>query len=126
MLEMIAEATRSFRREAGTTPTWLKNVHELLHAHFAERLTLSNIAGSVGVHPTNLAREFHNLINCTVGEYVLTLRLEFACRQLSASDTPISDIAIAAGFFDQSHFSMTVKLFTGFSPAVYRKTFKTH
>jgi AraC family transcriptional regulator len=124
-LEMIAEATRQFKREAGTAPTWLKRAHELLHAHFAERLTLSYVATSVGVHPTHLAREFHKHCNLTVGEYVRQLRIEFACRQLSTSDTPISDIAIAAGFFDQSHFSRTVKLFTGFSPAVYRKTFKT-
>ena len=124
-LEMIAEATRSFKREARTTPTWLKRAQELLHAHFAERLTLSFVAASVGVHPTHLAREFHKHHNLTVGEYVRQLRIEFACSQLSASDIPISEIAIAAGFFDQSHFSRTLKLLTGLSPAAYRKTFKT-
>jgi len=61
-LEMIAAATRSFKREAGTTPTWLKRARELLHAHFAERLTLSYVATSIGVHPTHLAREFHWLM----------------------------------------------------------------
>src|SRR5205823_1969697 len=97
-LEMIAEATRSFKRGASTTPPWLKRAQELLHAHFAERLTLSYLAASVGVHSTHLAREFHKHHNLTIGEYVRQLRIEFACRQLSTSDTPISDIASAAGF----------------------------
>jgi AraC family transcriptional regulator len=123
-LEMIAEATRSFKRKADTIPTWLKRAQELLHAHFAERLTLSYVAASVGVHPTHLAREFHKHHNLTIGEYVRQLRIEFACRQLSASDIPISEIAMAAGFFDQSHFSRTVKTLTGLSPAAYRKMFK--
>ena len=124
-LEMIAEAARSFKRKADTTSPWLKRAQELLHAHFAERLTLSYVAESVGVHPTHLAREFHKHHNLTIGEYIRQLRIEFACRQLSASEIPISEIAIATGFFDQSHFTRTFKLRTGTSPAAYRKTFQT-
>ncbi len=124
-LEIIAEATRSFKRETGTTRTWLKRAQELLHAHFAERLTLSYVAATVGVHPTHLAREFHKHHNLTIGEYVRQLRIEFACHELSSSVKPISEIALAAGFFDQSHFARTFKLLTGLSPSAYRKTFKT-
>lgn len=124
-LEIIAEAARAIKKAAHRTQPWLERARELLHAQFAERLTIAHVAAAVGVHPTHLAREFHRRHKRTIGDYVRQLRIEFACRELSSSVTPISEIALAAGFFDQSHFSRTVKLCTGFSPAVYRKTFKT-
>jgi len=37
---------------------------------------------------------------------------------------PLSEIALAAGFFDQSHFSKTFKHINGMSPATYRRTFR--
>ena len=48
-----------------------------------------------------------------------------ACRQISASDVPLSEIAVAAGFFDQSHFGRTFKQLTGMSPAAYRETIRS-
>ena len=123
-LEIIAEAARSIKRGTHGIPPWLERARELLHAQFAERLTIAQVATAVGVHPTHLAREFHRRHKRTIGDYVRHLRIEFACRQLNDSVTPISEIALAAGFFDQSHFARTFKLFTGLSPAAYRKTFQ--
>jgi AraC family transcriptional regulator len=74
----------------------------------------------VGVHPVYLASEFRKHFGCTIGEYVRKLRVEFACRRISESDSPLSDIAIAAGFSHQSHFSRTFKAVTGMTPAGYR------
>jgi AraC-like DNA-binding protein len=37
-------------------------------------------------------------------EFVRRLRVEFACRELSLTNTPLLQIALAAGFYDQSHF----------------------
>jgi len=58
-------------------------------------LTIAQVAAAVSVHPTHL------LENSTPSpadnrEYVRQLRIEFACRQLSTSDTPLSEIALAA------------------------------
>ena len=123
-LEIIAEASRSIKKAAQQNPPWLERARELLHAQFAERLTIAHVAAAVGVHPTHLAREFHRRYKRTIGDYVRQLRIEFACRELYSSVTPINEIALAAGFFDQSHFARTFKLLTGLSPAAYRKTFQ--
>jgi AraC family transcriptional regulator len=123
-LEIIAEAARSIKKVSRKIPPWLDRARELLHAQFAERLTIAHVAAAVEVHPTHLAREFHRHHKRTIGDYVRQLRIEFACRELYSSGTPISEIALAAGFFDQSHFTRTFKLFTGLSPAAYRKTFQ--
>jgi AraC-like DNA-binding protein len=52
-------------------------------------LSLSFIAQSVGVHPVHLAHSFRRYYRCSVGEYVRRLRIGFACRQLSKTDTPL-------------------------------------
>lgn len=123
-LEMIAAAARSVKTSSSVARPWLAQAREMLHENFAGGLTVASVAAAVGVHPTHLAREFHRYYRCTIGEYVRQRRVEFACRQILASDAPLSEIAIAAGFFDQSHFTRTFKLLTGMSPTSYRKTFR--
>ncbi len=121
MMEMLGEAVRhSPLKERRLPPPWLQQAQELLHARFTENLTLAEIARIVGVHPVHLAQTFHKTYECTVGDYVRKLRIEYARHELAASAKPIVDIALAAGFCDQSHFTRTFKLAVGSSPSQYR------
>jgi AraC family transcriptional regulator len=124
-LEMMAEVSRRHvKTSEGTSPRWLEQARDLLHAHFSEELTLEGIAGAVGTHPVHLARVFRQYHGCTVGEYVRRLRVEFACRELSLTNTPLLQVALAAGFYDQSHFSRTFKKIVGLTPTAYRTSFR--
>ena len=125
MLEMMGEAGRhcSFR-EGNQPPRWLEQARELLHARFAEPLKLADIAEAVGVHPVHLAQTFHKSYRCTVGDYVRRLRIESTCRELATSEAPIVEIALAAGFCDQSHFTRTFKRLTGIAPSQYREALR--
>jgi AraC family transcriptional regulator len=124
-LEMMAEVSRHHvKTSEGTSPRWLEQTRDLLHAHFSEELTLEGIAGAVGTHPVHLARVFRQYYGCTVGEYVRRLRVEFTCRELSLTNTPLIQIALAAGFYDQSHFSRTFKKIVGLTPTAYRSSFR--
>ena len=119
-LEVIAEtARRRTYKLDRKPPRWLSDARELLQEHFAEPLTLSLIAQQVGVHPVHLAREFRRHYQLTVGEFIRKRRVEYACQQLSTSNRPLADIAMAAGFSQQSHFSKTFKRFTGMTPKQY-------
>jgi AraC family transcriptional regulator len=120
-LEIMAEASRCSLKEPGRTPPhWLAQVRDILHEQLGERPTLVTLAESVDVHPVHLAREFRRFYRCTIGEYVRQSRIEFACRQISTSDASLSDIALAAGFFDHSHFARTFKTHMGMTPNQYR------
>lgn len=120
-LEMMGEASRDLlKKREGMPPPWLAEARQLLHERFAEHLSLSQQAECVGVHPVHLAREFRRFYHCTVGDYVRQLRIEFACEKLLQSDMPLSEIALASGFFDQSHFTRTFKHLTGKTPQAYR------
>ncbi len=126
-LEMLAEASRySVRKSEPHPPRWLRQAREILDERFDESLTLVALSEMVGVHPVHLAREFRRFYCCTVGGYVRQRRIESACRQISTTDLPFSEIALAAGFFDQSHFARTLKKFTGMTLSEYRAAFRPH
>lgn len=123
MMEMLGETVRhSIAKPAHHSPRWLQQARDLLHARFTENLTLADVAQTVGVHPVHLAQTFHKSYQCTVGEYVRKLRIEYACHELATSSKPIVEIALAAGFCDQSHFTRTFKRSIGTAPSQYRES----
>jgi AraC family transcriptional regulator len=123
-LELLAEMARASVRDS-TSSRWLKQAKEILHERFSESLCISDIATAVGVHPAHLSRTFRRTFGCTIGEYQRRLRVEYACRQLAGSNVPLVEIAHAAGFYDQGHFSRTFKRLKHLSPARYRAAYRT-
>jgi len=122
-LELIAANARlSHRRDHNLRhpPLWLRQAHELIKSRFAEPLTLSEMARVIGVHPVTLAREFRRYYHSTIGETVRRERIEFACREILKPDAKLTDVAISAGFYDQSHFAKTFKQIIGVTPGQYR------
>ena len=126
-LELLAEVSR--HRESSRdkqAPQWLERAVEMLRERFAERLSVSEVAITAGVHPVHLAREFRRFKRCTIGEYVRQLRIERACHQLHNPEEPLAAIAAGAGFSDQSHFCRTFKRHVGMTPSEYRSALTAH
>ncbi len=123
-LELFAELFRSKADPTGHIPTWLKHVREILHADFADPVSLAWIAQHVGIHPVHIARSFRKHFGCTLGEYLRRLRIRSACDKLSSSDTPLVDIALSSGFSHQAHFSRQFKSQIGMTPRQYRSIFR--
>ncbi|HET9793948.1 MAG TPA: AraC family transcriptional regulator [Thermoanaerobaculia bacterium] len=121
-LEIVGIASRlRSRRAAAGSPPWLSRVRERLESSFRERLLLTEVAREAGVHPVSLARAFRARHGESPGEYVRRLRIEWALRELRASSPrPIGEIALDAGFFDQSHFHRVFRRLTGTSPGAIR------
>lgn len=125
-LELLARASRSQQNvQERTPPRWLEQAKEFLLAHFTEHLNLVTVSEAVGVHAVHLAREFRKHYHCTAGEYVRQLRIEYACSEMCRANLSLAEIALTAGFADQSHFSKVFKRFTGMTPAEYRATLST-
>ncbi len=125
-LELLAEVSRPAEAEAGgRSPRWLRRARDFLHAHFTDDVSLAEAAAAAGVHPSHLARVFRREAGCSVGEYVRTLRVDFACRELARGDRTLAQVALAAGFTDQSHLTRCVRRRTGLTPAAFRRRFGT-
>jgi len=122
-LELLAATTRETRTERthARPPAWLRAAEELLRARLAERIGLSELAETVGVHPAYLARAFRAHYGLSVGEYGRRLRLAWAAGELARGDKPLAEIAADAGFADQSHFTRVFRRHVGTTPARYRE-----
>lgn len=121
LLQLLAETSRGRKAVAGgENSRWLLRAKEFLDDSFLRPLTLSAVAAAAGVHPAYLANSFRLHYRCSVGEYLRLRRVEFACHKISTSKDSLADIALAAGFSNQSHFSRIFKRTTGMTPAQYR------
>ena len=122
MLEFAAERARHKNRPGRVRPPrWLTRAQEVLSARFVAPPSLAELAAEIGVHPVHLARAFRACLGCTVGDYVRQLRVEYACQRLMASDATLVDIALDAGFADQSHFARTFRRLRGVTPTAFRR-----
>lgn len=119
---LLADSARLRFRNAHSprTPRWLLQAREILHDEWRTGLAISAVAEAVGVNPIYLSRSFRRYFGCTIGSYVRTLRVEWAVGQLAFADEPISHIACAAGFSDQSHFTRECRKRFGLAPGEYR------
>jgi len=121
MLELVAGLSRQLNIPLeAKRPRWLDRARDILEADFHDSISLTRVAEAVDVHPVHLARVFRKHFGCTPGEYVRHLRIDFACRELSQSDTSLVEIALAAGFAHQAHFSRVFKAQTGMTPSEFR------
>jgi AraC family transcriptional regulator len=128
VLTMMTTASRlSFGgdRRRGRLPDWLARAQEILHAHFRDHVRLADVAAAVGVQPSHLAHAFRRHFRTTVGAYVRSLRLDWAVGRLTTTDDPIAEIALAAGYSDQSHLTRECRRARGLSPGEYRRLRRT-
>ena len=123
-LEILAQSARWERRRADRRPPpWLNQLQDSLAAELAIVPDLATLAAIAGVHRVHVARAFRDHLGCTVGDYVRRLRVRRACELLTATSVPLTDVAMRAGFFDQSHMTRVVKRFLGLTPAALRRQY---
>jgi AraC family transcriptional regulator len=116
-IDLLAELPA--RRDETRVPPWLGAVLERIHDARPARPPMSDLAREAGVHPVHLARTFRRVHGRTIGDYVRSLRVERAMELLRGRD-PIGEIAIAAGFSDQSHLCRELKRAIGVTPKGFR------
>lgn len=120
-LEVLAQCARRERRRAERCPpAWLRHVQDHLRSDLAIVPDLATLAKVAGVHRVHVARAFRDHLGCTVGDYVRRLRVRHACELLAGTSLSLPDVAMRAGFFDQSHMTRVVKRFLGVTPARVR------
>jgi AraC family transcriptional regulator len=121
-LELIGEVCRlGLERPLPHAPPWLRRVEERLRAEFIRPATIAAYARDAGIHPAHLSRAFRTCYGGSVGGMVRKLRVEFAARRLAQTSASLAEIAKAAGFADQSHFTHAFRRETGITPGRYRR-----
>jgi AraC-like DNA-binding protein len=98
----------------------LKVIKEYLHSNFCERITLDDLERVSGINKFHLIRLFKDEFGIPPHMYQTLLRINYAKRQLR-KQRQITEVALEAGFYDQSHFHKVFKSHTGITPEKYEK-----
>lgn len=105
---------------AGSPPSGagqrMQRVREYLDAHYAQDVTVEELALVAGLSRAHLTRAFTRQFGVPPHLYLNGVRLRHAQAALLAGE-PIADAALACGFADQSHFTRRFKGAVGISPA---------
>lgn len=118
--QALGESFERSSGRAGNSNHWLLKVRHEIAERFSEPLTLTDLSVSAGVHPMHLARAYRREYGTSVGEHVRALRIAYAQQLLGNRSLTLAEIALRAGFSDQSHFSRLFKRSTGVTPRKFR------
>ena len=117
---LLPHAVASPQWRGGLTPRALRRVRDYVDAHLGEDLKLERLAQTAGLSLYHFARAFKTSVGVPPHQFVLQRRLSLARDLLTSTDRPIADIAIAAGFSDQSHLARHFRQSFAVSPIAFR------
>lgn len=89
--------------------------------HYAENISLEQLAQLVNLSPFHLLRTFRNIVGMPPHAYLTQMRINQA-KRLLAVGTPITDVALHVGFADQSHLTKHFKRIVGVPPGLYTQS----
>jgi AraC-like DNA-binding protein len=89
---------------------------DFIRGNFAENFSLGTLAAAADSSPFHLIRLFRRQSGLTPFNYLRSVRVERAKQFISASCS-LTEVALRAGFYDQSHFIRSFKRHTGFLPS---------
>lgn len=99
----------------------VKQMLGFIHTHFADAITLDDIARAASISKSECQRCFTRALGVSPVEYLIACRLEAAAAALRGSTQPVSDIALSCGFNSLSYFSKRFRETYGMTPLAYRK-----
>lgn len=112
---------REGRGRGGFAAWQLNRVIDHIESHLTEKITGRELAGLVDVSVGQLFRAFKVSVGVPPFRYIAQRRVELACRIMKTTDEPLSQVAMACGLCDQSHFCRVFRRATGLSPAAWRR-----
>lgn len=111
--------------DAQIAPVWhdrqrLSPAINHIEKHYAEGISVPDVARLVRMSPTHFRRCFKDTIGCTPVRYLQTVRINAARHLLETTNKLIADIAQETGFSDHAHFIRTFLALRKTTPGEYR------
>jgi AraC family transcriptional regulator len=105
----------------GLAPWQVKRACDRLDSDLAGKLSLQQIAAEFDLSISHFSRAFRISTGLPPHRWLLRQRVETAKQLMTVRDLPLSEIAISAGFANQSHFTRVFSAAVGVSPAAWRR-----
>jgi AraC-like DNA-binding protein len=107
-------------QRCGLPARMLRSIEEYIDVHLERDLRVEELASHLEISPSYFARSFRSSVGLAPHAYVMRRRLLRAQELLASTEHPLTDIALATGFADQSHFCRRFHEMTGVPPRIFR------
>jgi AraC family transcriptional regulator len=105
----------------GLAPWQVKRACEKLESDLGGKIPLEQIAADFDLSVSHFSRAFRISTGLPPHQWLLRQRVNTAKQLMSVRDLSLSEIAISAGFANQSHFTRVFSSVVGVSPAAWRR-----
>lgn len=95
----------------------LARVFDYVRANISSDLSLNQLAKIAGLSASHFKTSFKQTVGIPVHQYVIQRRIEYATELLQSGDPQLADVALQAGFANQSHMARWMKRLIGITPA---------
>lgn len=99
-------------------------VCEYIQKNFARKISARDVARVAGLSTSRSLHLFKEVTHQSLSGYIRKLRIDYGKHLLLNTDLDIADVAVEAGFFDQSHFSKAFKMAARIPPARFRRKYR--
>ena len=113
---LLQYSKRNLSSDTGTSSDKLKQVLDYIEVHYAENITISELAKLCYFSDYHFMRFFKKHMNMTCVEYINNLRLEKAVELFEQGNTSVLDVSLSVGFHNLSYFHRAFKKKYGMTP----------
>jgi AraC-like DNA-binding protein len=131
MLEEIAEtkeyiplSSKGFMQSpVATDKDRIKLVFDHTFNHYTEKISLNQVAALLNMTRQSFCRYFKTKTKKTYIQFLMEVRIGYACRLLIEDEKNVSEISYEAGYNNISHFNHQFKLITKKKPLEYKRDY---
>jgi AraC-like DNA-binding protein len=109
---------RVVQKHLGRERPGVRRARDFLEEHFAQRVSLADLANIAALSLHHLARAFEREVGLPPHLYLEGIRIRHV-RELLAGGVSPAQAALLAGYSDQSHLTRRFKRFMGIPPGAY-------
>ncbi|MCD8084038.1 MAG: AraC family transcriptional regulator [Clostridiales bacterium] len=99
----------------------LKQILQYMQDHYAEKITLEDIARHLSVSGSECCRFFKKATGQSIFSYLKSLRVNKSMALLQGTNMSLSEIAVATGFCNQSYYTDCFRKIKNITPRKYRE-----
>ncbi|SEO90895.1 response regulator [Paenibacillus sp. OV219] len=122
--QTVEEAFEVYHAQVADTRAVIDKIHQYVSQHLMEEeLKREDIAKHVFLNPAYLSRLYKKETGIALSDYIMHARVDKSKSYLANTDRKVSDIAVAVGYANLSHFAKVFRKIVGVGPKEYRQKF---